>query len=252
LTSIECYFILYRMTNAEQKDLLKISELARAAEVSVSTIHYYVQQGLLTPPVKTSRNMAYYHPECVQEIRLVQELQTKKYLPLSAIKLIIKARKEGQNIEHVQEMQYLMEEVFRPAGKGMEQINYSFEELLKGSGLSESDFKELEAGGIIKAQCNKQGLFYDDIDLQLARIFKKLLDFGFKCADFNIYSQYMDIMRQEAIAVHDAFHRLPDHEKVPLREFFKTIHDFKDCLEMKVFRQESQSFQAHHFNKENK
>jgi DNA-binding transcriptional MerR regulator len=239
------------MIRAEQKDLLKIGELAKAAEVSVSTIHYYVQQGLLTPPVKTSRNMAYYHPECLQEIRLIQELQTKKYLPLSAIKLIINARKEGQNIEHVQEMQSFMEEVFRSADSGNEQRSYTLDQLISNSGLSITVLKDLESDGFLKSQINKLGISYDDVDLRLARIFKKLIDFGFKYTDFKVYSRYLEIIRSEANAFHEAFHRLPDHDKVPLRELVKTIHDLKECLEMKAFRQESQTFQAHHLNKEN-
>ena len=72
------------MKTINNKDLLKISELVKSAQVPVTTIHYYVQEGLITPPTKTSRNMAYYDAECIQEIQLIRELQTK-HIPLADI-----------------------------------------------------------------------------------------------------------------------------------------------------------------------
>ena len=51
------------MAALPETQLLKISELADAAEVPVATVRHYLREGLLPEPVKTSRNMAYYPPE---------------------------------------------------------------------------------------------------------------------------------------------------------------------------------------------
>jgi DNA-binding transcriptional MerR regulator len=233
------------MKDKDNKNLLKISELARVAGVSVSTIHYYVQQGLLTPPVKTARNMAYYKLESAGEIHLIQELQLKKYLPLSAIKLILDANRQGQSIDHIVEMRSFMEDIFKPLEKTSVSGNISFSELIKLSGLSKTDIKALEARGMIIPQKSDLGLRYDDIDLHLAQVFSKLRGFGLKLNDLEIFTRYVKYLRLEAAMMHQAFHHLPDHDKIPLRDIYKSLKDFKECLEVKIFREE-----VKHFNKD--
>ena len=39
---------------------MRIAELSQKTGVPVPTIKYYLREGLLPEPVKTSRNMAYY------------------------------------------------------------------------------------------------------------------------------------------------------------------------------------------------
>ena len=69
--------------------LLKISELAEAAEVPVATVRHYLREGLLPEPVKTSRNMAYYPPEFVDRIRLIKQLQEERFMPLKVIRELL-------------------------------------------------------------------------------------------------------------------------------------------------------------------
>ena len=68
---------------------LRISQLAKLADVSIPTIKHYLKEGLLPRPVKTGRTMSYYDHECVEIVKLIKRLQTEKYLPLSVIKGII-------------------------------------------------------------------------------------------------------------------------------------------------------------------
>ena len=69
--------------------LLKISELAEAADVPVATIKHYLREGLLPEPIKTSRNMAWYRPESVERVGLIKRLQNERYLPLEAIRSLL-------------------------------------------------------------------------------------------------------------------------------------------------------------------
>lgn len=69
--------------------LLKISELAEAADVPVATIKHYRREGLLPEPVKTSRNMAWYKPESVKRVRLIKRLQQERFMPLDAIRVLL-------------------------------------------------------------------------------------------------------------------------------------------------------------------
>lgn len=68
----------YRM-----KDLCALTDLHRQA------IHFYIQQGLLPPGRKTSRNMAYYSDVHLERLRLIKRLQHERFLPLRAIKAIL-------------------------------------------------------------------------------------------------------------------------------------------------------------------
>jgi DNA-binding transcriptional MerR regulator len=228
------------MRQIKNADLIKVSELAKASGTSVSTIHHYAREGLLTPPTKTSRNMAYYDRRSIEEIRLIQELQLKRFLPLVTIKLILQAKREGQDINHIAEMQNLLEGIFQPIESETQTRNITLVEMIAATGLSESTLKALENTGLIAPAPTEKGLTFDDIDLRIARIFKKLADYGLKPEDFYIYRTYIEIIRLEAKQMHDMMHRLPDHEKVPLMDIFKTVNELKRYMAMRIYRQEVQ------------
>jgi DNA-binding transcriptional MerR regulator len=225
---------------------IKISALAKAAGVSVSRIHYYVQQGLLTPPAKTSRNMAYYDPRSSAEIRLIQELQSRRYLPLAVIKMIMQAKREGQDIRHVAEMQSIMTDIYRPVDDTGQPRSFDGAGLAAAAGLPESSLQALVNMGLIKPVASPGGPLYDDIDLRIARMVVRLTGFGLQIDDLRIYRGYVEFAAREAQALHAAFHRLPDHETVPLTELFKTVAEFKGYLALKILRQAGQEFGSHH------
>ncbi len=83
-----------RKKEPDTRNLLKVSQVAKATGVSTSAINYYVRMGLLPPPLKTHRNMAYYHPSYVQMINYIKRLQLQKHLPLERIKEIMAAKME--------------------------------------------------------------------------------------------------------------------------------------------------------------
>jgi AcrR family transcriptional regulator len=59
----------------QQAQHIKISELSSYAGIPASTIRYYVREGLLPEPLRTSKNMAYYsqaHWDRLAEIRKMQ------------------------------------------------------------------------------------------------------------------------------------------------------------------------------------
>ena len=84
----------------ETKNLMKIGELAAAAGVSVTTVKYYVKEGLIRPARKTGRNMAWYDPACVSTIGTIRLLQRERYYPLSVIKrLLSEPAQDGMSLE---------------------------------------------------------------------------------------------------------------------------------------------------------
>lgn len=74
----------------------KLDELAKAAGTSPRTVRYYVQRGLLPPPVFRGKDSAYAHEHLVR-LRAIRRLQDA-YLPLDAIA----AELEGKSIEQIE------------------------------------------------------------------------------------------------------------------------------------------------------
>jgi DNA-binding transcriptional MerR regulator len=74
---------------SEERELLKMSELAERSGVSPGTIRYYLREGLLgegSDVLRTSRNMAYYPPDYVERIALIKRLQEERFMPLRVIR----------------------------------------------------------------------------------------------------------------------------------------------------------------------
>jgi DNA-binding transcriptional MerR regulator len=84
-----------RNDNRNTEGLLKISEVASAAGTSVSTVKYYVKEGLIAIACKTGKNMAYYAPECVESVKFIRTLQSEKFFPLAVIKHILMNKAAG-------------------------------------------------------------------------------------------------------------------------------------------------------------
>ena len=74
------------MVNELNKELLKISQLAKATNTNITTLKYYVKEGLIQPECKTTKNMAYYNKDCIQRVNMIRSLQKEHYYPLSVIK----------------------------------------------------------------------------------------------------------------------------------------------------------------------
>ena len=64
---------------------LKIGELEQISGTSRHTIHSYVQIGLLHPPVKTGKTMAYYDESHIEKLKYIHELK-KQGLTLAVIR----------------------------------------------------------------------------------------------------------------------------------------------------------------------
>ncbi len=71
---------------------MKIKELARRAGVSRYTIHYYLKENLLPPPLKTGRTMALYSDTHLECLRFIRRLREEHGLPVSAIRDEVRLR----------------------------------------------------------------------------------------------------------------------------------------------------------------
>ncbi|MGC8491779.1 MAG: MerR family transcriptional regulator [Syntrophobacteraceae bacterium] len=80
--------------------LMRIHELEKKAGVPKTTIHFYVRNGLLHPPVKTGRTMAYYDETHLKRLQALQELKSKDRLPIAFLKeSLAKLERDGERLE---------------------------------------------------------------------------------------------------------------------------------------------------------
>lgn len=158
------------------KSFLKMKDLSEATGVPKSTILLYVKQGLLPAPVKTSPNMAYYDPVCIEKIGFIKKIQASRRLPLAAIKGLIKEMDKGRDVTPLLELQTTL---FGGCSEKMD-INA----FCKAANLSNETVKrfcDLEL--IIPLEKD----VFDSHDLDLACRLAKSLDAGINPADLSFY-----------------------------------------------------------------
>ncbi|MBI2955343.1 MAG: MerR family transcriptional regulator [Chloroflexi bacterium] len=223
---------------ADEKKLMRVGELAEATGVSVQTIHYYLREGLLPPPLKTAHNMAYYGPKYVEDIRLIKELQGRRYLPLSVIKMVLEHKREGKDVSHLEDMRLSLEDIFRPLGPEEELEPVSMVELIAMTSLPAATLVELEGLGILMPAATPQGERYDGLDVRVARMIKKLLDLGLTPSDLSFYGTYVEALRTEARVMEEkVVHRLAGRGQFSGKELKDVLDSLKASLAAKIYRQ---------------
>ena len=156
---------------------LRMSDLAKASGLPKSTILHYVKEGLLPEPFKTSPNMAYYDPACLDRLRLIRHLQGKHRLSLAQIKGALKENEAGRDMAAMIQLG----EVIFGAEKGP---LLSLEELCAESGLAPEEVAELEERGLLLPLEPGE---YDLDDLTAARSFANGKSLGLKPGDAVFY-----------------------------------------------------------------
>ena len=68
----------------------RLSELAELAGIAKKTIHYYLNIGILPPPKRIHERLSMYGENHFKLIKLIQQLQSEKKLPLSFITQLFK------------------------------------------------------------------------------------------------------------------------------------------------------------------
>ncbi len=73
-------------TSMNMKSYMRIKELSEKSGVPKSTIHFYLREGLLHPPAKTGKTMAYYDQSHLQRLATIKRLKKEYRLPIAFLK----------------------------------------------------------------------------------------------------------------------------------------------------------------------
>lgn len=78
------------ISEMNEKDLMKISELSMRSGIPISTIRYYLLEGLLPAAMKTGKTRAYYSSIHLKALNLIRHKQVDEKKPLDVIRTEIK------------------------------------------------------------------------------------------------------------------------------------------------------------------
>ncbi len=155
----------------DRAGLLKAGALARAAGVSITTVKYYVKEGLVQPACKTGPNMAYYSPDCVERIRLIKSLQKDRFYPLSVIRSLLES---GMGNTHEVELLNAIHKVdYRSSSE-----TWSAAEAARQSGLTRPQIARLTEAGLLRPETEKGRPRYTESDVRILLLARQRLDAG--------------------------------------------------------------------------
>jgi DNA-binding transcriptional MerR regulator len=180
------------------EDRLKIGEVARQAGVAPSVITYYVSEGLLPRPVKTSRNMAYYTPDTVDRVRLIRELREKAYLPLRVVKKVLST---GATTAEIRET-FVSGKSNPVTGADSRPTEAA---LLEETELNKNDLREMEKMAILSPRVHNGRRTYSKDDVLIVREIAKMRDTGlnskrgYTVKQLLIYRRAVEKLAQEEI-----------------------------------------------------
>ena len=159
---------------------LKMNELASVTGVPKSTILYYLSQGLLPEPRRTSRNMAFYDPACVERIQLIQQMQERHRSTLSEIKRCLDDTGRGSELGVYLE---LNEEVF---GSLKPRRLLDAKTFCRETGLSAGQLEELlQARLLLPLEAGR----FDPEDVGMGRMYLGAFNFGIRTRDLSYYAE---------------------------------------------------------------
>lgn len=166
-------------------------QLVEASGLPKSTILHYVDQGLLPKPIKTSPNMAYYHPDCVELLAFIKSMQEQHRLPLIKIKKMLEIRRRGEDPELYLQLGQV---IFGPPAERIMELN----EFCRQSGLSPEQVDELMAVGLLLPL---QDDGFDPLDAALGEIYARALGAGITPSDLSFYKRLGEALVDEEMAL---------------------------------------------------
>ena len=153
---------------------MRIDELARRAGVPTRTIRYYTQQGLLNPPSLRGR-VGFYDDQHLERLRLIKELQEKRFLPLAVIRSVIRHYESGTNLET---MLTPLDIVFQPRWDATDRNEFTRAELAREAGVDTSVVDAAEDMGFLFPVRRGRERRYTQDDVQMLSVAQHWLDLG--------------------------------------------------------------------------
>lgn len=172
---------------------MKISELVKKTGVSREAIHYYTREGLLPRPKKTSRNQADYTDEHIERLGMIKDLQERFFLPLSAIKKVIRQQKKTSADASVFQIKA---EYFRPLEQFLPEEIRGEEKFLEAVGISAERLADFESWRIIDPAVEDGVKVYSHDDVKIGKVIGDMRRIGLS-HEKGFHRESLKVMRDE-------------------------------------------------------
>jgi len=227
------------------KKLLKISELSSLVGVPKEAIRYYIKEGLLPRPQKTSKNMAYYDESFIERIKAIKELQKKRFLPLRIIKNIIGEDSGESSLNEIKTLLELDGKIIKPIDHLLNFIPLTAGELMEKTGLPLEELAELEDMEIIKPFLENGQKKHDEYDTRIVEAFARIRSSGatkelFLTQDFKLYKNFVEALAREEVKLlaRRITGKISQQEALRLiNNVFDAVNNFVNLLRKKLIKE---------------
>ena len=156
---------------------MKISQLVKRTGVPKETIHFYIREGLLRKPRKSSVNSAEYNESYVDQIRMIKNHRDNYYLPIPEIKKIVKDfRKQSPSDQAISQF---YSRFFRPADRLLAKEIVGREAFREASGLGYKWLNQAEKWGVITPENRNGDEVFSPDDLAIGKLMVDMDRLGF-------------------------------------------------------------------------
>jgi DNA-binding transcriptional MerR regulator len=177
---------------SDGKPMLRMRELSEATGVKKPTILFYIREGLLQKPVKTSPNVAFYPVNFIERIVFIKKLQDQHRLSLTRIKEILFEKDAGKEASPFIEMH---KELY---GR-QDSVRLDLQSFCEKTGLSDEQVKEAIKAKILIPMQNK---FFDSEDLAMGGILSQAFEMGIRLKDISYYSKLGQKLADKEMEIH--------------------------------------------------
>lgn len=177
------------------KTRYKMQHLEQRTGVNRETIRFYIHEGLLPEPERTSRNMAWYSERHVELVKLIRQLQEREFLPLRAIKALIHDTDDYEFTPRQKEVFALISERLG-TGLASPETSAPLKKTRDRLGYSQAEMDELCRLGVIQAEGGALSALDVEILTQWAKLRRSVLsaERGVTSEDLGIVMSAVDYL----------------------------------------------------------
>lgn len=160
---------------------MKIRELVKRTGVPKETIHFYIREGLLRKPRKSSINVTEYNERYVEQIQLIKDLRDNYYLPIPEIKKLIKDFKKQSPSD--QAISHFHSKFFRPSDRLLSGDIEGDDNFRHLTGLGKKWLDKAKEWGLITPETRREKAFYSADDVAIGKLMVDMDHLGFGPSD---------------------------------------------------------------------
>lgn len=163
-------------------------------DISISKIRFLESEGLIEPE-RTPSGYRKFFPTDVARLRYILRLQRDHFMPLKIIRKRLEHFDPADVLDETPKPvsprpQVAQDEDFILFEGG---LTLSTEEFLNASGLEFDELSELEEYGLVDSHPLDNGdVYYDEDDLQVAKIAKEFSKFGIQARHLRMYKNFAE------------------------------------------------------------